>query len=682
MKPKIGFGTVAVAACLLPSSIAQFVPLPWNFTATNVKANSTFYEGTGNATAIAAAYPNLLLPVTDVVHPAEDQFPNWSMLEMWETILSGASGLNSFEYQSKITFGGEVEQRYQAINIYLQSNVSNLNFQVYSVAGAVWWGGGNLAISDYYNGTIPAVGASSWAKISIPIASLPIQNRWDTFVWVNPGPTAAKMRWSIYYGNTNGLSNTVNWKDPADSQVVPTDLQYLSMNQTYELPDTLNVAQWVCEATESPRGYQDLADVTILPWRETNGSASRVLLSMKNAHFDHGIWIFHQLWGVPDYTTDAYRFPHPALACAVHNADYIEVGDFGNAKRILVVWVPLLRIDLTHAIGAYATYVKNSRVNGVDTVAVHMRMRAGQTFEWAFSEQVTDCSMVNKTDPKSWHWKCPDHIWFQDRQMGSLLTALNQLAPLNELNQDYFKKNGYDVAMNILPAAKELVMYSGVMYALPVVMYLFPWQMRISAMDMLKAAHPSWKKPPPQDDWGEAWWEAWNMDTFKTYMEELHKLYQAKGVNETKLLPFPVNQEDTEYFTYLGFNYGASVLNVTGRCGLNERAVKTLNDTLIHWYKSGMMQQRLVVDTDKDKFELWKNATPKANPLVEYAFTYLDERLANDQPGFTYSEAYNPGIFYPIYPPTGIGKVISYMVGISSKARNQTFAYGLCSGKN
>ena len=65
---------------------------------------------------------------------------------------------------------------------------------------------------------------------------------------------------------------------------------------------------------------------------------------------------------------------------ALHNADYFIIGNRTQASRTLVAWMPDVAEDIPHAIGAYATYVKMNRKNGIDTVAVFMQVRYTDEF--------------------------------------------------------------------------------------------------------------------------------------------------------------------------------------------------------------------------------------------------------------------------------------------------------------
>ena len=101
---------------------------------------------------------------------------------------------------------------------------------------------------------------------------------------------------------------------------------------------------------------------------------------------------------------DAHLWPHPGLVCgedlvtgikenkskianggakAHHNADWIQIGNFDEvgADNIVVVWVPETWHDQAHATAAFATYVKNTRAAGKDTIGFLMRVRA-EDLDW------------------------------------------------------------------------------------------------------------------------------------------------------------------------------------------------------------------------------------------------------------------------------------------------------------
>ncbi|KAJ3033264.1 hypothetical protein HDV00_006554 [Rhizophlyctis rosea] len=175
------------------------------------------------------------------------------------------------------------------------------------------------------------------------------------FTLSNNGSPTMRVRFAGYLGNVDGTRATVT---PA----------------TDDNPDTGALIQWLCEDTDSLRFYPDLADVRIQAFRDANVGIP-VPLQRTDAVFSDGIWQINRIWGGPKYY-DAYLYPHPELACAAHNADYIEIGDFNTASYILVAWMPQWRIEQTHATGAYAPYVKQTRdANYKDTIAVHMRIR-------------------------------------------------------------------------------------------------------------------------------------------------------------------------------------------------------------------------------------------------------------------------------------------------------------------
>ena len=158
---------------------------------------------------------------------------------------------------------------------------------------------------------------------------------------------------------------------------------------------------------------------------------------------------------------------------ALWNADFFEIGNRDEADTELVVWAPELSYDLVrcpqinqatisvrsshfafsqrHVVGAYATYVKDSRKNGSDTVVVHLRTRIADiegrdcVCTFALHRDTELCVIyivgypwVGLLTPNctegALNWLCPDHIWFTDTEMGALHVAMGRLFPLCELN--------------------------------------------------------------------------------------------------------------------------------------------------------------------------------------------------------------------------------------------------------
>ncbi|KAJ3035582.1 hypothetical protein HDV00_003645 [Rhizophlyctis rosea] len=125
--------------------------------------------------------------------------------------------------------------------------------------------------------------------------------------------------------------------------------------------------------------YPELKDVYIMGWRDTNVSIPVPMDASQGITFSNGgeQGFIAGIWG-QNMTYETPLFPHPALICGMHNADYIEVGNVSHVgpNNTLVVWVPEFYYDLAHMTAAYASYVFKTRdANGLDTVAVHMRIR-------------------------------------------------------------------------------------------------------------------------------------------------------------------------------------------------------------------------------------------------------------------------------------------------------------------
>ncbi|KAJ3053647.1 hypothetical protein HK097_003760 [Rhizophlyctis rosea] len=417
-------------------------------------------------------------------------------------------------------------------------------------------------------------------------------------------------------------------------------------------------------------------------------------------------WTVQDMW-YGTLKADGYYYPHPALICSLHNADFFEIGDVKGLgeNNTLYVWVPELRYDLMHVIAAYATYVKKTRdLDGKDTVAFHIRTRPDPKYgsEWEF---LRNAPLICENDqPK---YLCPDHILFKDSQMGLVHNGRDLLHPLSELEQAYFKDNAYLATMDIYPLIQKLTVYSEVNYAIPFAVYFEPWLVNKKTLSDLGLTMPP--NGPNSALWGGAWWETWNIKKLNEYLKKM------KDAGLSNLLPLPAEIDgvtwETKLATYLGFSYGASVLNPAGRCGLDANMEKALNETIVSWRENtdwehktqtsgyfntgggtGILPWRGIYG-GSDEFLKWMDAEPLEDPLKEPRFIFgaANDKVHDDtvqltttQPGFGFDKMYDPdgkwNTYTRIYPPTGSAFIGAKLLGIAKSSRNKTRAFEVLMG--
>ncbi|KAJ3037473.1 hypothetical protein HDV00_001648 [Rhizophlyctis rosea] len=219
---------------------------------------------------------------------------------------------------------------------------------------------------------------------------------------------------------------------------------FTNYGQTYERPDKGTTAQFLCPSIPPSTAFPDLGDVSIVGYRETDVGIPVPLDWAPSVEIKNGgaQWQINAMFHF-GLTVDSDYLPHPGLVRAMHNADYVEIGNatLVGKNNTLVVWMPELSGDQTHAIAAYAYYVKHMRdSNGQDTVAVHMRTRPPAS---KFGE---------------------DHILFYDYQLSYLRTGKDILMSLDDLELAYFKRTGFKASMEIQPILQKYTVYDGQNY--------------------------------------------------------------------------------------------------------------------------------------------------------------------------------------------------------------------------
>ncbi|KAJ3043588.1 hypothetical protein HDV00_004689 [Rhizophlyctis rosea] len=501
-----------------------------------------------------------------------------------------------------------------------------------------------------------------------------------------------------FFGPINGQSATLTL--PAVPVVTINEPWiYSTINATNLQPDTGNVVQWLCPDTMPPMEYPDLQGVMIQAWRDTNVSKP-IPMDISSAGFTGTTWNIQAMWEPFTRTVNAYFWPHPGFICAHHNADYIEIGNFTQAgDNIVVAWIPEFWHDQSHAVAAYATYVKNTQVNGTDTIAFHLRIRPnpvwGSDYDW-LNRAVINCTAGAP------RWLCPDHILFKDEQMGWQKEGLDVLRSLNDLERAYFKRTGFLASIEIEPLLQKYTVYGQENYAIPFAVMLEPWLVNRTTIAALGLTMPP--NGTNEDIWGASWWESWTINKANEYIDAM---YNA-GYNN--LLPLPSEGGgETKMATFLGFPYGASVLDVNGRCGLDDSMVTALNNTIFRWRQKtnwtygietaqksnvfvpkvpGVLPWRETYPDDNPNvitFADWLKRDPLDDPRLEPVFSFEDASLlpapnnVQSQPGFAFDKGYGPD-YARIYPPTGAGYMGARLFGIPRKSQNATRAFEVLMG--
>ncbi|KAJ3048174.1 hypothetical protein HK097_010808 [Rhizophlyctis rosea] len=591
-------------------------------------------------------------------------------LPVWKVTIQSWGALSFHNY---LSFGSYVGGKYENFVMYLEADTTKLALVFRSETEVFettpdWplsrWLGSTLLLSD------------TWTKVVIPESEFR-GHAFDRFHLKNTGSTPVTIHFAGYFGPVSG---------PSTPRPPPTDLpmpyikepwNFVTLNQSNG-GETGLMAQFYCEIYDSPRIYSDLWDVQIHAFRDTT-VGTPVPLNTSNARWNDGWWDVVQMFREDTDTQliNAQHFPHPALACALWNADFFEIGNREEADTELVVWAPELSYDLRHVVGAYAAYVKDSRKNGRDSVVVHLRTRIAsiEGFPWVGT-------LAPNCTEGAPNWQCPDHIWFTDTEMGALHVAKDRLFPLSAMAREEYRETGYDVNMNIHPAIFSLTSYGGVNYAMPVYIQLYPWQVNQTTIEELGLQMP----PPVGTGWGSAWWQSWNFTVFNRYLEAMAE----KGYKNTMPLPVSYNG-DTILGQFLGYPFGANMLTEDGRCGIDKKMELAFNKTLMSWLEiPGAIQQRYA--GLQDKFAEWLSLSPDdIDPLEEPIFgfkdAYVAEGLDRQPGGFNWVEDLrkisslqqqnDEDIFKKvlIYPPTGAARLSVTLAGIPVTARNPQLAW-------
>ncbi|KAJ3055660.1 hypothetical protein HK097_009778 [Rhizophlyctis rosea] len=601
-------------------------------------------------------------------------------------------GAAQWKYKSYFAVDGTPQ--YEALVIYVAATVqlSNLAITFYNTAKDPRTQ--NIFLDKFSNRTLSP---TRWTRVAIPLNS-PLfagsEGNWNVFWVQNMAFMNADVYLAMYFGDMPDEAPLRTPLGPPTIPVVniPEGTTFLTYNQSLQLPDRGAVAQFRCPPREPYLPYDDLYDVKIVGWRETSAGIAVPLDISPVTTFDGTFWVIKGMWNVI-MTVEAAFFPHPAYVCAMHNADYIMIGNPDEASKTLVVWFPDEDEDVPHAVGAYAAYVKGQRVDGKDTVMVHLRIRVPNIdvndSQALVGWRIAQAEPINCSDGAA-IWKCPDHIYFMDYQIGVMHSGYNRLMPLSHLEHEHFKRTGFQANMDIQPILTKITVYDEVNYAFPFALMFEPWHINRTTADKLQL-----DLPPPWVSWGTAWWKAWNMETFQKYIDTM---LAHKPRDYSNLLPLPTEVGgETKLATFLGFSYGASILNSSARCGIDENMELAMNKTLVRWrnatnwehlnetslYKdTGVLPWRGVYDATWEDFKAWLDAPPKDDPAEEPVWRFADASNPNpgtsavlrEQHGFATQYAYG-GDFLQIYPPTGAGYVEAILVGLSREVRNASFAF-------
>ncbi|KAJ3030460.1 hypothetical protein HDV00_008875 [Rhizophlyctis rosea] len=550
--------------------------------------------------------------------------------------------------------------RVEAITLWMTSNTNNLN---------ITFGSSLLSRSvKFYMQPITTytAGASlsptSWTKVFIP-ASAFAQGKWIDRLRISNNDTAvATVQFAGFAGNING-TDTVQTvpAQPLPSGLDTSALTFATFQQSEGVwGDSGLQCNFFGDNNKPFMGNDDIADVFLQPYRETN--QGDLPMQLTNVNLTNNAWSFPWLYGFPDpsktptiVAKTVFDYPNPFSACVCHNADYYIIGDPSVATSQLVVWLPDQSRNLRSVmsdirekfqpLSAYAQYVKSKRVNGKDTVSIHLRMR------------VPNRSPYNGTID--------------------------------------FKLHGYDVTYETLPMFDKLIYFSGEYYAVPFRLTLQHWHLLKGTITLLQ--NNGTKLPPPLGDWGSAWWTNWNMKEFNNM---LINLYTKAG--QKNIITFPAGSDTTSWIQNLFFSWGATLLNGEGRCGMDTYAETALNETFVNWVRNyPKLVAPRVTSASSTAWAQWKNATPIEPPWMEPKFPMAVYGIWDMWPevlsGFAltqYANGYRD-FFTPIYPPTGtlglrassvplmmtfesapgIGSVTAQLAGLSRTSRNATLAH-------
>jgi len=595
-----------------------------------------------------------------------------------------AGGSISFASAGDVALSEFTRQKFEVLKFWIQASDPDLTIHFGCTYGGPELFNGPLTQFTTNNVSVASTG---WTTVQIPLADF-VGHIIDKVTLSTNAAANVTVRMSGYAGNANGTDLVPLIKDvPLPSNLGQYNLSTFGQGGGNFYDYNLTCI-WDCDF-KPIRGSAAFADVFVQGYRETTDGRVLPMSQGDHMHVDDGVANYEFLWDA----SGAYRrpkiigdHPNPYLACLCNTADFFHIGNFSQATTRLVVWLPMASMDSVQVFQSYAKFVKSKRVNGKDTIAVHVRMRVPNAEPYGGKRSMPDFTWNQAVEPKcrpnttTWDptidWLCPDHIFMSDSQMGSLHLGLDRLVPLSAMNFDWFKKTGYDVVFDLLPAVDKILYYSGEYYALPLQLRIEHWHLATKAVDWL---HANGKKaPPPIDQWDDIWYKSWTMEQFTNMSILLSQTGGLKGV-----IPFAKENQHTAYFQYMVFPSGATMLNTAGRCGLiqDDRAEKALNDTFAKWisYKN-MTQTRAPWPWDTDfvaQFQKWITDPPKPDPLLEPVWNMGDIAPWQETlEGFTTERGYNGKAFnLKIYPPAGVARINSVMVGISNTARDPKLAH-------
>ncbi|KAJ3041593.1 hypothetical protein HDV00_009070 [Rhizophlyctis rosea] len=478
---------------------------------------------------------------------------------------------------------------------------------------------------------------------------------------------------------------------------------YLTANQSAAttIPmESGNIAQWICPSAGTldyqRRSYNDLADVSIVPYRPAEMDMSNVRWKYYNYVFDDAYSHKFKVYGA--------LIPHPIWGCAVHNADYFVIGNRTEAETVLVAWVPVILEDLKldqvfhsfpiiadtifpdlallvllqpHVLAAYATWVKSRRVSGRDVLAIIVRtripnsfslyggIRAGNILEYQWLDRVTpNCT------GEYYDWDCPDHIWFEDKQFGYFRERRNLLSPLTNYTLAYFKETGFDVSLAMEAAPRIHATVNNVLYALPVSLAVTMMKVNTTTINTLrtKPEYSDLKFPPPLDSWESD--AMWNMSAFGMYLDIMWR----EGYRNLFSLPTWLNG-DTEYAVLSGIYFGATVLNADGRCGLDIAYEKALNETFIKWVQMpGLLKTASGAPQALTRGNLLQSCRILAMRIASPTWKSYGMITVMSNTGSN-GTLLGVTLYFPIYPPTSAVKAWGNFAGVPPTSRHPALAY-------
>ncbi|KAJ3044703.1 hypothetical protein HDV00_001107 [Rhizophlyctis rosea] len=633
---------------------AQFLAFPglaWTRTAEGPALTNT------TALPSQTVGPHTLIPY-EATLPAN----NGSVLEF---VSSGGANLRNFG-----------PQLYEVFKFWIEADSTDVQLELScSYGGVKAWTG---PITTWTTGH--TINSGSWTPGSIDLAQFTGHIIDRIILRTSVGSTNnVRMRITGYAGNANGTDNA-HFIDPV---APPTNLPAYNFTTQDQGGGFWNdqglECVWACDV-KPIRGGSELGDVFVQAYRDTTVGPLPMQLGHPAVKKD-GVVEYAFLWSATDNrrAKAIAEWPNPFLSCLCQTADFFVIGNPQQATRNLTVWMPITTEPAINILMAYAEVVKQTRVNGRDDVSILVRMRIPNSMggarsmpDYQWVQQVTpDCS--TGADP----WLCPDHIIFSNTQLGALNLGYNRLQAITDDNYQYFKRTGYDVAFDLHPTVDKLLYYSGEYYGVPAWINQEHWHLNTGAVKWLQANGK--KAPPPIDDWGVNWQQTWDMNAFT----EMAKTLNAPPSNRINIIPFASNNDMTQYFQYLVFRWGATMLDTQGRCGLlaDDSAERALNETFVQWMKTpSLIQYRGPWSWDTQfmaDFAAWKNATPKVDPLTEQVWNMADTSpWEAPLDGFATLRAYG-GLpaFMKIYPPQGVARITAALIGLATTAKNATLAH-------